>query len=146
MSLETVILGMGAAYAIIEAVQLILLIHQTKRTADTLERLMDPESETAGRIAENFFLGMSRRIRESPEAQAEFGNFVAWMGACAVSTAKTEMQKAMKPPKMKSIGDILGAVFQFPGVQQAVERKASKLVGGAVEEGAEAVVESVFQV
>lgn len=146
MSLEMTFLIMGAAYACIEAVQLIGVYLQTKRTADLVTLLMDPKSDVAGKMAENFFLGMSRRIRESPEAQKEFGEFVAWAGACAIGTAKSEMQKAMKPPKIKTLGDAFGALFQLPTIQQAVEKKAAKLVQGAAVEEAEAVVESVFQV
>lgn len=141
MSIEMIIILMGASYATIEAIQLILLIHQSKRTADALDRLLDPMSEEAGIIATNFFVGMSNRIRSDPQAQQAFGEFVAWMGACAFQQAQQAVTKGMKPPKIKSIGDLFSLAFSMPQVQQAVEQKATELVAGAAKEGGKKVVE-----
>lgn len=140
MNTETLIILMGSAYAAIEAVQLILLIRQSKRTADALDRLLDPESEEAGVIATNFFVGMSKRIRADPQAQQAFGELVAWMGACAFQQAQKSLQNGVKMPKIKSIGDLLGLAFQMPGIQAAVEKKAAQIAGLAEEAGAAEVV------
>jgi len=132
MNLETTIMLMGGIYALIEAVQLIMLISQTKRTADTLDLLIN-DKEVAGAILKNGFVGMSEAIRKDPDSQQAFGELISWMGQIVLTQAQQTMVKGQKMPKVKSLGDVFSMLWQMPAVQGAVEKKVDEISGGAVD-------------
>ena len=67
------------------------------------------------------------------------GGFVSWAGTTAIASVKQNMEQAgIKVPKIRSLGDALGLVFQFPGIQEAIEKKAQSILGDVGEAGAQA--------
>ena len=73
---------------------------------------------------------------KAQEFAQEFGNFIAWGGAAALAGVRGTMEQAgIKPPKIKSVGDLLGFLVQMPQIQAAIEKKMVGAVEGAVAEG-----------
>jgi len=87
--------------------------------------------------------GFLRELAEDKEFAQEFAGFVAWMGQTGLSGVKTAMQDAgIKPPKIKSFGDLLGFMVQMPQIQAAIEKKAKAAIEGAAGEAVEKTAEA----
>jgi len=122
---------MTGATTLIQCIEMWMLVKSSRRTNELLE---NPAPLVSG------FL---QNLANDPDFAKEFAGFIAWMGQTGISGIKTTMQEAgIKPPKIKSFGDMVGFLFQMPQIQAAIEKKAKAAIEGTaaevVEKGAEA--------
>lgn len=116
---------------IIQCIEMYLLITSSRRTNQILEH--------PGPLVVSGLKELMVELSEDKDFQQMLGGFVAWAGTTAITNVKANMEKAgIKVPKIKSLGDALGLIFQLPGVQAAVEKKVEGLVGGLTEAVGEA--------
>lgn len=69
-----VIIVLGMAYALAEAIQLLYMGYQSRRTANLIDSLLN-DAEVGGRILRNGFIGMIKQLKEDPEAMILWDEF-----------------------------------------------------------------------
>lgn len=112
----------------IQSFEFYYLIKSSRRTNEILEH--------PGDLA----VSLIKQLEEDEKFAEAFGSLIAWSGGIAVNGVKKTMNEAgIKPPKIKSIGDFLGYVMQFPSVQTQIEKKITGAVGGKAAPAAEIV-------
>jgi len=75
--------------------------------------------------------GFLKALAEDEDFAKEFAGFIAWAGQTGIAGVKQTMTEAgIKPPKIKSFGDLLGFLVQMPQIQDAVQKKAAGIVNG----------------
>ena len=116
---------------IIQCIEMYLLISSSRRTNQILEH--------PGPLVVSGLKELMAEVSEDKDFQAMLGGFVSWAGTTAIASVKQNMEQAgIKVPKIRSLGDALGLVFQLPGIQGAIEKKAQSILGDVGEAGAQA--------
>lgn len=97
------IILMGLAYAIGEALQLIYLAYQQKRTADLIDSILHSE-KLAGSILKNGFVGMAKELETDEEAQKAFFSLVGASGQAVLAAADQNKELIAEIVKAGAIG------------------------------------------
>lgn len=116
--------------SVINTIEIIYLIRSSRRTNEILE---NPSP---------VICGLMDALKEDEKFAKEFGGFLVWVGGALLAGLQSKMGDAgMKPPKIKTLGDAFGLIFQLPNIRSAIEKKASQIVEGAGADAAQKIVE-----
>lgn len=115
---------------LIQCIEMWMLISSSRRTNELLSQPGD------------IIVSLVEQLQNDKKFAATFMGFVGWLGQVTIAGAKEAVQQAgvYKPPKIKSVADLLSFALQLPAIQNAVEKKIVDTVGGeAVKTATEAV-------
>ena len=116
---------------VVQCIEMMILIHNQRETNRLLQNV--------GHLASDGFFQFVCDIADDKNKEAAFFGFVQKCGAHALGAAKDMVQGAtVKMPRIKSLGDVIGTLFQMPGVQAKVEEKAAAMLDGKAKEAVEA--------
>lgn len=102
MNDTTLILLMGMVYAVGEAIQLIYMAYQQKRTADLIDGILN-DKELGGRIMTNALVGLSESLQDDEQSRAAVYSLMANLGNAAYSLTKTAVTDSIKKTISKEI-------------------------------------------